>query len=177
MHVGMISAPSATPRTSSLRFVRRTFTRIASRVSATVAEFRAPTPAPAPVVVEPMADESVFFTEADMPPAEDIAEAARLYWRAADEARAAERAKRRARKILDKLRSGTYSGWQVERVESSRSTVDLDAVRKIFREHGLGPVPMKASAPSLRISRVESEALATTATDAEFAALAAAMTR
>jgi hypothetical protein len=55
--------------------------------------------------------------------------------------------------------------------------VDLDAVRKIFRQHGLGPVPMKASAPSLRISRVESDALAPAGTDAEFAALAAAVTR
>lgn len=150
-------------------------TRIASRVSATVAEFRRPVPAPATVAVEP--DTSEFFTEADMPALADIEAAAQEFWRAADQARAAERTKRRTKKILDRLTNGTYGGWSVERTESSRSTVDLDQVRKIFREHGLGPVPMKASAPSLRISRVESDVLASSAAELEFAALAAAMTR
>jgi hypothetical protein len=136
-------------RTSRTRGIR-------ALVSAVIAEFRPSVVQPttqAPVQAE--ADETAFFTEADMPPAEAIAEAARLFFRAADEARTADRAKRKARKLLDRLASGVYAGWELERVESSRQTVDLDAVRKIFREHGLGPVPMKASTPSLRVSRVE----------------------
>jgi hypothetical protein len=147
--------------------------RIVSAAHDLIAEFRAPVPAPAPAAVEPVEP----FTPEEMPALEDIEAAAAEFWRAADAARAAERSKRRTKKILDRLTNGTYGGWTVERTESSRSTVDLDAVRKIFRQHGLGPVPMKASAPSLRISRLESDALAPSATDAEFAALAAAMAR
>lgn len=172
MNLGILLVPSATPRSSSSSSVRRIATRILNRVSATVAEFRAPQPA-APVDVEPAEP----FAPEEMPALVDIEAAAQEFWRAADQARAAERTKRRTKKILDRLTTGTYGGWTVERTESSRSTVDLDAVRKIFREHGLGPVPMKASAPSLRINRVESDVLAPSATDMEFAALAAAMTR
>ncbi|KJK59052.1 hypothetical protein [Saccharothrix sp. ST-888] len=43
---------------------------------------------------------------------------------------------------------------------------DLGAIRVIFKQHGLGPVPMKSSAPSLKVKRapaltapVESETL------------------
>lgn len=171
MHVGMIARHSATPRPSSSGSVRRIATRIINRLSASVAEFRAPVPAPA--AVEPAEP----FTPEEMPALADIEAAAQEFWRAADQARAAERTKRRTKKILDRLTNGTYGDWSVERTESSRSTVDLDQVRKIFREHGLGPVPMKASAPSLRISRVESDVLASSAAELEFAALAAAMTR
>lgn len=157
-----------TTRPSALRV-------LINRVAGVVAEFRTPAAQTGPVVVD--VEPADPFTPEEMPALTDIEAAAQEFWRAADAVRAGERTKRRTRKILDRLQSGTYGGWTVERTESSRSTVDLDAVRKIFREHGLGPVPMKASAPSLRITRVESDALTASATDQEFAALAAAMTR
>jgi hypothetical protein len=60
MNLGILLAPSASPRTSSLRSVHGTITRIASRVSATVAEFRAPVPATDLAALEP--DTSEFLT-------------------------------------------------------------------------------------------------------------------
>lgn len=158
--------PRKSTRPSALRV-------LINRVSATAAEFRAPVPA-APAVVEP--DTSEFFTEADMPPAEDIVEAARLYFRAADEARTADRAKRKAKKILDRLRAGRYGDWEVYREPSGRQTVDLDEVRRIFKAHNLGPVPMRSSADSLKVRRVELD-LQPEVAESEFAVLAAAMTR
>jgi hypothetical protein len=99
-----------------------------------------------------------LYTEDDMPDAELIEAAAREYDRAADLARRADRGKRAARKILDRLPAGTYSGWLLERVPSSRATVDLNEVRRLFKAHGLGPVPMKAAAPSLKVRRAETPA-------------------
>ncbi|PBC77565.1 hypothetical protein BX265_2316 [Streptomyces sp. TLI_235] len=96
-----------------------------------------------------------LFEADEIPPAEDIDAAAREFNRAADQARAADRGKRAARKILDRLPVGTYGAWSVERVPSGRQTADLDKIRKIFKEHGLGPVPMKTAAPSLKVTRVE----------------------
>ncbi|WP_042427478.1 hypothetical protein [Streptacidiphilus anmyonensis] len=127
------------------------FRAVLARLSESIAEFRAPVPAPA--VVEP--DTSEFFTEQEMPPAEDIAEAARLYFRACDEARSADRAKRKAKGILSKLRVGTYSGWEITREPSGRTVADLDEIKRIFKANGLGPIPVKASAPSLKVRRVE----------------------
>lgn len=138
-------------RTSSLpsSFVNR----VVNAARELVSELRAPVPASTPVAVEP--DDTEFYAEADMPAAEDIAEAARLYFRAADEARTADRAKRKAKKILDRLRAGTYSGWEITREPSGRQTVDLEAVRATYKRMGLGPVPMRSSADSLKVRRVE----------------------
>ncbi|WP_322766502.1 hypothetical protein [Frankia sp. Cr1] len=72
---------------------------------------------------------------------------------AADEARAADRTRRRAKKILDRLPAGLYGAWLVERVESNRLVADLDAVRATYQRLGLGDVPVKACAPGLRVSR------------------------
>ncbi|MEH0551208.1 hypothetical protein [Streptomyces sp. B21-101] len=103
----------------------------------------------------PAADPADTYTEADMPPVADIERAALSLDLANDNARRADRAKRAARKVLDRLPAGTYGNWIVERVTSSRTTVDLDAVRAAYKKHGLGPVPMKPNGPSLKVRRAE----------------------
>ncbi|MCG6497618.1 hypothetical protein [Kitasatospora sp. A2-31] len=116
--------------------------------------------APAPAV-EPVTapDPAGLYEPDEMPAVEDIEAAARTYHAAADQARRADRGKRAAKKILDRLPAGTYAGWKVERVASGRQTADLDEIRRIFKQHGLGPVPMRASAPSLKVSQVEAPAV------------------
>lgn len=111
-----------------------------------------------PAVVEtpaPATDPAGLYTEAEMPPVADVERAALSYDLACDSARAADRAKRKHRKLLDRLPAGTYGGWIVRRVASTRQTVDLDKVRAIFKAHGLGEVPMRDTAPSLRVERAE----------------------
>ncbi|MEY2243168.1 hypothetical protein AB8A21_09530 [Streptomyces sp. BF23-18] len=94
-----------------------------------------------------------LFTADELPAVEDIEAAASSYDEAADQARAADRAKRKTRKLLDRLPAGTYGAWIVRRVASNRQTIDLDKVRAIFEQHGLGDVPMRDNAPSLRVER------------------------
>lgn len=101
------------------------------------------------------AEPADLYTADEMPAADDIHAAARAYADAADQARRADRGKRAARKILDRLPAGRYGAWNVERVPSSRTTADLNEIRRIFKAHGLGPVPMRAAAPSLKITRAE----------------------
>lgn len=148
--------------------------RVVSAARDLVAEFR-PVPVPAaPAVVEP--DTSEFFTADEMPAEADIAAAFAEFSRAADAVRAGERTKRRTRKLLDRLQSGRYAGWELERVESSRQVADLDAIKRIFRQNGLGELPMKSASPSLKVRRVELD-LQPEVAESEFAALASAMTR
>ncbi|MGP3685259.1 hypothetical protein ACTVZO_11190 [Streptomyces sp. IBSNAI002] len=72
-----------------------------------------------------------------------------------DAARAAERTKRAAKKLVGRLPAGLYGGrWLVERVVSTRQTPDLDAIRATYKRHGLGEVPMKEVAPSLRVTSI-----------------------
>lgn len=98
--------------------------------------------------------------EADEMPDTDVVEAAaREYERAADQARRADRGKRAAKKVLDRLPSGVYGGWKVFRTPSSRQTPDLAEITRIFKANGLGPVPMKACAASLKVEAVEQPAL------------------
>ncbi|OKI14203.1 hypothetical protein [Streptomyces sp. CB03911] len=130
-------------------------TRAARSVIAPATLFASTTPAPADLP-------TVGLYEADeMPAVADIEAAARTFNDAADQARRADRGKRAARKILDRLPVGTYGGWTVDRTPSSRQTADLDAIRKLFKQHGLGPVPMKSSAPSLKVARVDAMAART----------------
>ena len=89
---------------------------------------------------------------ADLPEVGEIEEAARLLEQAREQANAAARAKRKAEKVLSRVPDGTYGAVQIERVDSGRQTADLDAIRAIFAEHGLGEVPMKPCAPSLVIT-------------------------
>jgi hypothetical protein len=136
----------------SLRDLAGVVTRAARSVIAPATLFTSTTPAPADLP-------TVGLYEADeMPAVADIEAAARTFNDAADQARRADRGKRAARKILDRLPVGTYGNWAVDRVDSSRQTADLDAIRKLFKQHGLGPVPMKQSAPSLKVSRVDAMA-------------------
>jgi hypothetical protein len=161
MNLGISTALIATPRPSSFRSVRRTIARLTNRAAGLVAEFR-PTVAgsqqdlanTAPAV-EPDTSESEFFTAETMPPAEDIAEAARLYWRACDDARTADRAKRKAKGLLSKLRAGTYGGWEISREPSGRMVADLEQIRATYKRLGLGPVPMRQAADSLKVRKVE----------------------
>jgi hypothetical protein len=102
----------------------------------------------------PAAEPVGLYTADEMPAVEDIAVAARNYEIAAEQARRADRGKRSARKLLDRLPAGQYGGWLVERIPSGRSTVDLNEVRRIFKANGLGDVPMKTAAPSLKVTRL-----------------------
>lgn len=95
-----------------------------------------------------------LFAADEIPSLGEIEADAAKYARAADQARAADRAKRAARKILDRLPAGRYGAWCVERVPNAREVGDLEAIRKIFKANGLGEVPMKPCAPSLKLTRV-----------------------
>ncbi|WP_019072417.1 hypothetical protein [Streptomyces hokutonensis] len=109
--------------------------------------------APAATVEAP--DPSDVYGIDEMPETDTIESAAREYERAADQARRADRGKRAAKKILDKLPAGIYGGWKVFRTPSSRQTPDLAEITRIFKANNLGPVPMKDCAPSLKVERVE----------------------
>lgn len=109
---------------------------------------------PAPVE-ETAPDPAGLYGADEMPETDAIESAAREYERAADAARRADRGKRAARKILDRLPAGRYGTWIVERVTSSRQTADLDAIRATYKRLGLGQVPMKTNAPSLKVRRAE----------------------
>ncbi|WP_327724412.1 hypothetical protein [Streptomyces europaeiscabiei] len=107
--------------------------------------------------VEPVEapDPADLYSADEMPELVVVERAALGYDLAADNARRADRAKRAARKILDRLPSGTYGAWIVERVASNRQTADLDKIRAIFKANGLGAIPMKDAAPSLKVRRAE----------------------
>jgi hypothetical protein len=97
-------------------------------------------------------------TVADSLPSDtDIDSAAATYFTAVDQARAADRSKRAARKILDRLPAGQYGRWLVTRAASSRQTPDLEQIRATYKALGLGPVPMKDTAPSLRVEVLASD--------------------
>ena len=112
----------------------------------------APAGDPEPVIAP---DPSDVYSDDEMPETETIESAAAEFERAADQARRADRGKRAARKILDRLPAGRYGAWIVERVTSSRETADLDAIRATYKALGLGPVPMRRCAPSLKVRRAE----------------------
>ncbi|MGW3927817.1 hypothetical protein ACWECC_06930 [Streptomyces microflavus] len=108
-------------------------------------EVEAPTVAP---------DPAGLYEADEVPPVADIEAAAAAFDTAAQQARAGDRGKRAAKKILDRLPAGRYGAWLVSRTVSNRQTADLDKIRAIFKTHGLGPVPMKSSAPSLKVERL-----------------------
>ncbi|MER6557209.1 hypothetical protein ABT300_05490 [Streptomyces sp. NPDC001027] len=101
------------------------------------------------------ADPADVYGIDEMPETDDIEAAAREYERAADQARRADRGKRASKKVLDKLPAGIYGTWRVFRTPSSRQTPDLAAITATYKKLGLGPVPMKACAPSLKVELVE----------------------
>lgn len=126
-----------------------------------------------PADVEPEAL-AVPVDEADVPDLAEIEAAAAAYAKAAEQARAADRGKRRAKKVLDLVPAGRWGGWLVERVPSGRQTVDLEAVRATYARLGLGEVPMKDAAPSLKVSRAADTTPDAELADAELRALAGA---
>ncbi|MEV6679481.1 hypothetical protein AB0N09_21890 [Streptomyces erythrochromogenes] len=100
-------------------------------------------------------DPADVFNADELPTDEEISASAANYAKAADQARAAERSKRAAKKLLGRLPAGLYGGrWLVERVVSTRQTPDLDAIRATYKRHGLGEVPMKEAAASLRVTDI-----------------------
>lgn len=140
-----------TPGKARTTAVRSFLSRTLTHVSDVVAELRGPA---VQQTTQADVEPADVFTADDMPAVEDIDAAAREFNRAADQARRADRGKRAARKVLDRLPAGTYGAWLVERISSNRQTADLDAIRAIFKANGLGPVPMKTSAPSLKLTQV-----------------------
>lgn len=107
-----------------------------------------------PAVVE-APDPAGLYEPDEMPDTATIEAAAREYERAADQARRADRGKRAAKKVLDRLPAGIYGTWRVFRTPSSRQTPDLAEITRIFKANNLGPVPMKACAPSLKVELVD----------------------
>lgn len=136
------------------RNIRGLLTTVSAAVRSVVAPAtlveQTATEAPAPA-----ADPADTYTADEMPELVVIERAALGYDLAADNARRADRAKRAARKILDRLPAGTYGNWVVERVASNRQTADLDAIRATYKRLGLGAIPMKDAAPSLKVRRAE----------------------
>lgn len=112
-------------------------------------------------------DPAGLYEADELPAVETIESAAREYERAADLARRADRSKRASKKILDRLPAGVYGMYRVFRTPSSRQTPDLAEITRIFKANGLGPVPMKACAPSLKVELLEAAPTAD-----EFAVLA-----
>lgn len=134
----------------------RSITSRARRAVRTAADAVRSTLAPAALVrdraAETVPDPADVYGPDEMPAPEAIEEAVAAYAAAADAARAADRGKRRAKKVLDRLPAGVYGRWVVERVPSSRQTPDLEAIRATYARLGLGDVPMRTCAPSLRIT-------------------------
>lgn len=114
----------------------------------------------APVEAKTPAPLAVEDIRGEVPSVEAIEKAAKSYDKARIEGNAAERVKNKAKKILAETPDGTYGLVTVERFASSRQTADLDAIRAIFEANGLGPVPMKANAPSVTLTFAEADALA-----------------
>lgn len=100
-------------------------------------------------------DPAGLYDADDMPELAVIERAALSLDLANDNARRADRGKRAARKILDRLPSGRYGQWLVERVASNRQVADLDAIRAAYKANGLGAIPMKDAQPSLKVRRAE----------------------
>lgn len=112
--------------------------RPAAPVAAT-AEQAEPTPAPL------TADD----INGEVPADDEVIEAARSYESARLARNTAERSLNKAKKTLERTPDGTYGQLTVERHASTRKVADLDAIRAVFAEHGLGDVPMKTCSASL----------------------------
>lgn len=144
-----IFAPLLAPSSSRSNLLRRA---LAAGSTAVHSAF-----APSTLFVEPTPKTSATVEPvlSGVPAVEDIEAAADAYHRAAELARQADRSKRAAKKVLDALPLGRYGSWLISRKPSTRQTPDLAAIVAIFEAHGLGPVPMRAVADSLTVSRCE----------------------
>lgn len=140
------------PRT--VRTVRGMLGTVADAVRSVVAPSTLVEQTEAPAAVE-APDPAGLYTADEIPATEQIEAAAREYERAADQARRADRSKRASKKILDRLPAGVYGHFRIFRTPSSRQTPDLAAITATYKRLGLGPVPMKPCAPSLKVELVE----------------------
>lgn len=116
------------------------------------------TPAPAAdpaATVEP--DPQGLLSEDELPETAVIEAAAAEYAAAADMGRAADRRKRKARKLIDRVPAGVFGRFAIERIKSSRMTVDVEAVRATYARLGLGEVPMRPTAPTLRVTELAAD--------------------
>ncbi|WP_055491925.1 hypothetical protein [Streptomyces sp. TP-A0356] len=120
----------------------------------------------APVEETEAPDPAGLYEPEEMPDTDVIEAAAAAFERAADQARRADRSKRAARKVLDRLPAGLYGRFRIFRTPSSRQTPDLAAITATYKRLNLGPVPMKPCAPSLKVEQVESESAHTAASAA-----------
>lgn len=139
---------------STRRTLRAVLGTVADAVRSVVAPATLVEQTTEPAVVE-ATDPAGLFTADEMPELAVIERAALGYDLAADNARRADRSKRAAKKILDRLPAGRYGNWIVERVASNRQTADLDAIRAVYKKLGLGAIPMKDAAPSLKVRHAE----------------------
>jgi hypothetical protein len=105
----------------------------------------APAVAPAPV------GPAKPYTAEDMPSAAVIELAAVAFDQAADQARQADRSKRKSRKILDRCPSGRFGRAKVSWEESSRQTPDLEKIAALLKTIGVDEIPMRDCAPTLRV--------------------------
>ena len=133
--------------------IRSTIRTIVRAVRATVAPATLYTPTEQTPAATVVPDPAGMYEADELPELADIERAALSFSLAADNARRADRSKRAARRILDKLPAGLYGTWLVSRTPSSRQVVDLEAVTATYKRLGIGPVPMKACAPSLKVTR------------------------
>lgn len=141
------------PRTADrLRKGTTTARHILRGLLAPVPAVRPTTATTAPVMELPAPDPAGLFSPDELPPLAEIEAAAEKFLNATEQARVADRAKRGARKLLDRLPAGRYGMWNVERVGNAREVADLEAIRAIFTAHGLGDVPMKPCAASLKVA-------------------------
>lgn len=125
-----------------------TFVRPA--VFAEVAPVEAKTPAP-------LAVEDI---KGQVPQVAVIEKAARDYDQARLDLNTATRRKNKAAKTLAETPDGTYGLVTVERFASTRQVPDLDAIKALLAEHGLGDMPMKTCAASLQLTFAHEDALA-----------------
>jgi hypothetical protein len=141
---------------------------------AAAVRYGAITPAAAPTVKQPIPaaitappaveqhaqDPAGLFAADELPPLADIEAAAEKFLQAAEQTRVADRTKRASRKILDRLPAGRHGRFVVEYVDNAREIADLESIRAVFAAHGLGDVPMRRSAPSLKISLAQPDSAA-----------------
>ncbi|MFI7632412.1 hypothetical protein [Microbispora rosea] len=130
------------------RLKRTVIRHVVPRVTRELEQLRGLRLAPA----TPPASVPVPAVAVEVPSIDAIQAAARLHDQAREQTNAAARTKRKAEKVLARTPDGTYGPVTIERVPSGRQSADLDAIRVIFAEHGLGEVPMKACAASLVIT-------------------------
>lgn len=91
------------------------------------------------------------YSPAEMPSAVVIEAAAVAFDWAADSARKAEQAKRKARKTLDRVPPGRFGRAVISWEKSSRQTPDLERIAALLRTIGVDEIPMRDVAPSLRV--------------------------